>query len=70
MKEENKMENINNNYFVIEHSVNCYYGEIGDVFTTIKFFGNHDECQNYVNNNNKDNNLYIVKFGETLEINY
>lgn len=59
-----------NKYFVIEHSVNCYYGEIGDVFTTIRFFGEYDECQNYVNNNKDNNDLYIVKMNETLEINY
>ena len=58
-----------NKFFVIEHKVKCYYGEIGDVFTTIKFFGNYDECQDYVNNNNKEY-LHIVKFNETLEINY
>ena len=59
-----------NKYFVIEHYVNCYYGEIGDIFTTIKFFGDYDECQEYIKNNNNDNNLYIVKMNETLEINY
>ena len=59
-----------NKYFVIEHSVNCYYGEVGDVFTTIRFFGEYDECQNFVNNNKDNNDLYIVKMNETLEINY
>lgn len=59
-----------NKYFVIEHSVNCYYGEIGDVFTTIRFFGDYNECQNFVNNNKDNNDLYIVKMNETLEINY
>ncbi len=59
-----------NKFFVIEYKINCYYGQIGDVFVTIRFFGEYDECQEYVKNNNKDENLYIVKMNETLEFNY
>jgi ribosome biogenesis protein Nip4 len=65
-----------NKYFVIEYNTEWFYGEIGTIIMNVVFFGNYEECKNYVNKNQYNNftygndGLYVVKFGEKLEINY